>query len=42
MSDNKSPIEPEWDELGIPVDDDAEPEDADLDDGYEVIGDEDE
>lgn len=23
-----SPLEPEWDELGIPVDDEAEPEDA--------------
>lgn len=24
----KSPLEPEWEELGIPVDDDAEPDDA--------------
>lgn len=29
MSDTKSPLEPEWEELGIPVIDDAEPEDAD-------------
>ena len=25
-----SPLEPEWEELGIPIDDDAEPDDADV------------
>lgn len=39
---SKSPLEPNWEDLEIPVDDNAEPEDADIDDGYEVIGDEDE
>lgn len=30
MTNETSPLIPEWDELGIPVDDSAEPEDADI------------
>jgi len=26
--DDKSPLEPDWEELGIPIDEDAEPDDA--------------
>lgn len=28
---SKSPLEPEWEQIGIPIDDAAEPDDADTD-----------
>lgn len=32
---SQSPLIPDWERLDVPVIDNAEPEDADLEDGYE-------